>query len=87
MVDFYCNELDLVIELDGRYHGSEEKYNEDNLRDALLREHNLIIMRFDESEVRDDIDNVIRTIETYILGHQSYKHTPNPSHEGNLTYT
>ncbi|SFS42228.1 endonuclease domain-containing protein [Mucilaginibacter polytrichastri] len=67
IVDFYCYELNLVIELDGRYHNHEEKYNEDLIRDAELKLYDLTVLRFDEAEVMHDLDNVLRTIETYIL--------------------
>lgn len=68
IVDFYCYELDLVIEIDGCYHDDEEKYNSDVLRDQQLKEQNLIILRFSEQEVRKDMENVLRAIEGHILG-------------------
>jgi very-short-patch-repair endonuclease len=78
IVDFYCNELDLVIEIDGHYHNNEEKYYSDILRDNKLEVYNLTILRFTEWEVRKDMQNVLRTIEKHII-----EHTPNPSQEGN----
>jgi len=78
IVDFYCNELDLVIEIDGHYHNNEEKYSSDILRDNKLEVYNLTILRFTEWEVRKDMQNVLRTIEKHII-----EHTPNPSQEGN----
>ena len=59
-----------MIELDGRYHENEKNYTKDLLRDADLKTYNLIILRFSEAEVKNDIENVIRTIESYILKHQ-----------------
>ncbi|MFD2873919.1 endonuclease domain-containing protein [Mucilaginibacter ximonensis] len=78
IVDFYCNELDLVIEIDGQYHNSEEKYSLDQNRDKKLAEYYLTVIRFTEWEVRKDMLNVLRTIEKHIV-----EHTPNPSQEGN----
>jgi very-short-patch-repair endonuclease len=78
IVDFYCNELDLVIEIDGQYHNHEEKSNLDVARDTELEEYNLTVIRFTEQEVRKDMVNVLRTIEKHIV-----EHTPNPSQEGN----
>ena len=78
IVDFYCNELDLVIEIDGHYHNNEEKHSSDILRDNELEVYNLTILRFTEWEVRKDMQNVLRTIEKHIV-----EHTPNPSQEGN----
>jgi very-short-patch-repair endonuclease len=67
IVDLYCYELNLVIEIDGRYHNDEEKYKSDNFRDKELKNHQLTILRFTEQEVRKDMANVLRVIEQYIL--------------------
>ncbi|HEY5327003.1 MAG TPA: endonuclease domain-containing protein [Mucilaginibacter sp.] len=67
IVDLYCYELNLVIEIDGQYHNYEEKYNADILRDQQLGKYNLTILRFTEQEVRKDMVNVIRAIEQHVL--------------------
>ena len=46
IVDFYCYELNLVIEIDGLHHNHEEKYKADLLRDKELEKYDLIILRF-----------------------------------------
>ncbi len=71
IVDFYCCELNLVIEIDGLYHNHEEQYNLDLLREKELEKYNLTIMRFTEREVRKDMINVLRTIEKYVVEHSS----------------
>ena len=43
IVDFYCYELNLVIEIDGRYHDHEEQYKLDLLRDTELAKYKLTI--------------------------------------------
>jgi very-short-patch-repair endonuclease len=80
IVDFCCSELNLVIEVDGHYHNHEEKAEADNLRDQELAKYDLTVIRFTEQEVRKDIANVLRTIESYVA-----EHTPPPSQEGNRT--
>jgi very-short-patch-repair endonuclease len=84
IADLYCYELELVIEIDGSYHNHIETYELDLLREKELEAYNLTIIRFTEQEVKKDIINVLRTIETYILerGNKA-EHTPNPSQEGN----
>ena len=79
IVDFYCYELSLVIEIDGQYHNHEETYKLDLLREQELAKYDLTLIRFTEQEVRKDMVNVLRAIEHHIL-----EHTPNPSQEGNL---
>jgi len=82
IVDLYCYELDLVIEIDGLYHFDEEKSQSDLIRDKELGAYGLTVIRFTEQEVKHDITNVLRQLEEYYLTHIE-KHTPNPSQEGN----
>ena len=78
----------MVIEIDGSYHNHIETYELDLLREKELEAYNLTILRFTEQEVKKDITNVLRTIETYILTFEiNAEHTPNPSQEGNYSTT
>jgi len=70
IVDFYCNELELVIELDGYSHQFEEVVIKDELKEAELKNYGLTIFRFDDEEVMNDMDNVLRTIEQYIVEYE-----------------
>ena len=79
IVDFYCYELNLVIEVDGHYHNHEEKAGADSIRDQELTKYGLIVIRFSENEVRKDMLNVLRTIKRYVA-----EHTPYPSQEGSM---
>jgi very-short-patch-repair endonuclease len=81
IADFYCYELELIIEIDGQYHNYEEQYKLDLSREKELEAYNLTILRFTEQEVRKDMFNVLRVIEEHLL-----QHTPNPSQEGNQTF-
>ena len=66
IVDFYCSELDSIIEIDRQYHTYEEQYKLDLLREKELEAYNLTILRFTEKEVRGDMVNVLRTIEDHV---------------------
>ena len=70
IVDFYCNELELVIELDGYSYQFEEVVIKDELKEAELKNYGLTIFRFDDEEVMNDMDNVLRTIEQYIVEYE-----------------
>ena len=72
IVDFFCHELNLVIEIDGSYHNHEGQFILDTARDTELAKYNLTVMRFTEIEVRKDMANVLRTIETYILEYKQH---------------
>ena len=81
IVDFYCAELNLVIEIDGKYHNHEEVYFKDIKRQQELEIYSLNFLRFTENEMKYQLLNVLRAIEIYI--EEFEKHTPNPSQEGN----
>src|SRR6476659_2007376 len=46
IVDFYCNECKLVIELDGKFHTAGEAKEYDAARTALLNELSITVLRF-----------------------------------------
>jgi len=64
IVDFYCKELNLVIEIDGDSHNY--KYKADVKRQKELEEYNLTFLRFDDLEVKKNINNILREIEIWI---------------------
>ena len=64
IVDFYCKPLNLVIEVDGSSH--DYKYDADVKRQKELEGYGLFFLRFDDKEVKTDLNNVLRTIEIWI---------------------
>ena len=64
IVDFYCNELMLAIEIDGSSH--DNKVEEDKIRQNKLESIGIRFLRIDDIEVKRNIDNVIREIEFWI---------------------
>ncbi|BAU55793.1 endonuclease domain-containing protein [Mucilaginibacter gotjawali] len=67
IVDLYCYELELVIEIDGLYHNWEEQDSRDVLRDNELSSYGLTVLRFTEKEVRKNMPDVLRTIELHVF--------------------
>jgi len=67
IVDFYCKELMLAIEIDGMSHNSEEAFVKDELRENKLKSFGIKVVRFTESEVKYDMVNVIRALEGAII--------------------
>ena len=57
IVDFICRKLKLIIEIDGQYH--DLIYEKDKLRDETLKELGYHVIRFQETEIYTDLDNVI----------------------------
>lgn len=67
IVDFFCSELLLAIEIDGESHyGNEVK---DAVRQKEIEKYGVQFLRFDESEVYYQLDNVIKTIEKWVDQH------------------
>ncbi|MDP2806303.1 MAG: endonuclease domain-containing protein [Gallionellaceae bacterium] len=56
IVDFYCAELRWVIETDGDSHMEQVEYDE--RRTALLQQHGLTIIRYDNRDVLNNIEGV-----------------------------
>jgi len=79
IVDFYCKELSLAIEVDGNTHYC--RFEEDTARQQELEKLGVHFLRFDDKEVKRNISNVLRVIEEWI---DKNNPTPDPSKEGNL---
>ena len=87
IVDFYCKDLMLAIEIDGSSHDADGAYEKDIKRQKRLEALNVNFLRFNDSEVKNDISNVLKTIEKWIEENKNNlygrKPTPAPSKEGN----
>ncbi len=66
IVDFYCKDLQLAIEVDGDSHNFDETYEKDKIRQQRLETLGVKFLRFDDAEVKKDINNVLRVIEGWI---------------------
>ncbi len=58
IVDFYCPKLKLVIEIDGYQHFEEENLKYDRKRTEYLEGLGFYVLRFDNTEVNKDFENV-----------------------------
>jgi very-short-patch-repair endonuclease len=79
ILDFFCHELMLGIELDGITHQFEDVYERDMLKEKRMQELGITIMRFNDNLVLNDIANVLRTIEAYI---EQYTSNASPLERG-----
>jgi len=62
IVDFYCPDKKLVIEIDGDSHYSDLGFQYDAKRDALMVELGLRVLRFTNQEVMRNLDGVVEVI-------------------------
>ncbi len=62
IVDFYCPKANLVIELDGGQHYTEEGKEKDTIRDRYLSRVGLQVLRFSGREVLTQTEGVLKKI-------------------------
>jgi len=60
IVDFYCNDANLIIELDGEIHNFQEE--QDTARTQWLEERGYRVLRFTNQQVDMNIHTVIKEI-------------------------
>jgi very-short-patch-repair endonuclease len=66
VVDFYCREAGLVVEIDGGMHDSSERSLSDQKRDAFLKARGLQILRINASDVLGDPAAVAQSITEWV---------------------
>ncbi len=72
IVDFFCNKLKLVIEIDGESH-TEDRFEYDMGRQKKLESMGITVLRFDDLEVKKDMENVLMAIEGWIRNRENLK--------------
>jgi ATP-dependent DNA helicase RecQ len=60
VIDFYCHNIGLVVEVDGMSHG--DKAPQDSAKTALLEGQGLQVLRVTNEDVMHDLDAVTRKI-------------------------
>jgi very-short-patch-repair endonuclease len=70
IADFFCHELMLAIEIDGYTHLMEDVQDKDEKKEKRLNELGIHVLRFPDSDVFNDIDNVLREIENYVVEYE-----------------
>ena len=66
IADFYCSQTDLVIEIDGGQHYTEEELAYDKERTEAIEKHDLQVIRFTNREVDQRFEGVCRAIDRTI---------------------
>jgi len=66
VVDFYCAQARLVIELDGSQHYTEQGRAYDAERSTVLEQYGLLVLRFANNDVDNHFDAVCAQIHSTI---------------------
>ena len=69
IVDFYCAEASLAIEVDGAIHGQTREA--DSLRQAYIEGLGLRFLRFTNDEILNDMERVLATIAEHVANSRS----------------
>jgi very-short-patch-repair endonuclease len=70
IVDFYCKDLQLALEIDGITHQDEKVMTMDRVRQNELETLEVGFLRFDALLVVNKVDAVIREIKKWILEYE-----------------
>ena len=73
ILDFYCPAEKLAIELDGHYHFTTEGFEYDEIRTKFLNEKGIKVIRFENSEVFDELESVLEVIKSNFTTHAPSK--------------
>jgi len=62
VVDFYCAELKLVIEIDGATHSTDDEIKYDKVRQEYLEKQGLLVKRYLNIDVKENLELVLENI-------------------------
>ncbi|MFK7847072.1 MAG: endonuclease domain-containing protein [Rhodothermales bacterium] len=69
IIDFFCVELMLAIEIDGSSHEIEGQWTKDSKRQMRLEKFGIHFLRFDDLAVKKDAEEVARVIAQWVEEH------------------
>ena len=81
IIDFYCKELKLAIEIDGFTHDNQESQKRDEERQLKLESYGIKFIRLDDRDIFHNIENIVKVIEKTI-SELKQKHPPTPLYKG-----
>jgi very-short-patch-repair endonuclease len=65
IIDFYCHELRLAVEIDGRIHDKQKDYDE--LRQELIASKGIKFVRVTNDEVNSDVNVLLDRIMSFVV--------------------
>ena len=77
VLDFYCTQAKLAIELDGAQHFMPEGMERDENRTAYLNSLGIAVLRFTNREVNSQFEDVCHSIDAAV--HSRMMKAPHPS--------
>ena len=62
IVDFYCPEAKMIIELDGSVHGEEDVAEKDQRRQTFLEQQKFTVLRYRNEQIKYELEAVLQDI-------------------------
>ena len=84
IADFYSPSANLIIEVDGGYHQTDEQQTLDEIREEKLKKQGYRILRFTNEQVLFDIDRVLTKIKDMIENEKTPSHLGEGRGEGQI---
>ena len=69
IVDFYCPEIRLILELDGASHDNYLSEEKDIVRDKALHEYNCTVLRFENRYVYEFLEEIVKAIKAHKISY------------------
>ena len=66
IADFYCHELKLVVEVDGKYHEEDDAAYYDSERTKELQRYGFTVVRFSNDQILSNVDGVLRQLSDFV---------------------
>jgi very-short-patch-repair endonuclease len=66
ILDFYCKEKKLVVEIDGEIHRTKENREYDDVRDKFFKELGYKVLRFPNKQVEENVKEVVKIIKNHL---------------------
>jgi len=63
IVDFYCPELNIIVELDGYIHGEQIKKEQDKRRQIFLEGKGFMVLRYRNEQIMYELESVVQDIK------------------------
>ena len=67
VVDFYCAQANLVVEVDGKQHAAPDHHEADKVRDEALEALGLKVLGFSNRDVRTQLNRVVAEVSDAVL--------------------
>ena len=76
VVDFYCKDINLALELDGNIHDKESVIERDKIRQAIIECNGVYFLRFKNEDIFNNPTKVLETIKNTALSLRYLKNAP-----------